>query len=277
VKKVKYDEIGYWSEIKLDIVRKYASAYSIILNNQRSIRKYIYIDAFAGAGRHISKKTGEFVPGSPRNALLIDPPFSEFHLIDLDGTRAAQLRKEMGDRNDVHIHEGDANKILLSKVFPRCCYEDFHRALCLLDPYALNVDWKVIETAGKMGSVEIFYNFMIMDANMNVLWRDPDRVAFDQVARMDKVWGDRSWREAAYRKEPGLFGDMEEKADNEAIAEAFRTRLKKVAGFSYVPKPIPMRNERGAVIYYLFFASPNKTGAQIVEDIFDKYRKRGSK
>jgi three-Cys-motif partner protein len=58
VKKVKYDEIGYWSEIKLDIVRKYASAYSIILNNQRSIRKYIYIDAFAGAGRHISKKTG---------------------------------------------------------------------------------------------------------------------------------------------------------------------------------------------------------------------------
>jgi three-Cys-motif partner protein len=146
-----------------------------------------------------------------------------------------------------------------------------------LDPYALNVDWKVIETAGKMGSVEIFYNFMIMDANMNVLWRDPDRVAFDQVARMDKVWGDRSWREAAYRKEPGLFGDMEEKADNEAIAEAFRTRLKKVAGFSYVPKPIPMRNERGAVIYYLFFASPNKTGAQIVEDIFDKYRKRGSK
>lgn len=96
MKKVRYDEIGYWSEVKLDIVREYASAYSIILNNQRAIRKHIYIDAFAGAGKHISRKTGEFVPGSPRNALLINPPFSEFHLIDLDGTRAAQLRNEIG-------------------------------------------------------------------------------------------------------------------------------------------------------------------------------------
>jgi three-Cys-motif partner protein len=115
-----------------------------------------------------------------------------------------------------------------------------------------------------------------MDANMNVLWRDPNKVATDQAARMDKVWGDRSWREAAYRKEPGLFGEMEEKENNEAIAEAFRNRLKRVAGFSYVPKPIPMRNEKGAVIYYLFFASPNKTGARIVEEIFKKYNNRGT-
>jgi three-Cys-motif partner protein len=94
VKKVKYDVIGYWSEVKLDIIREYASAYSIILSKQKSIRKHIYIDAFAGAGQHISKKTGEFVPGSPLNALLIQPQFSEFHLIDLDGTRAAELRSK---------------------------------------------------------------------------------------------------------------------------------------------------------------------------------------
>ena len=277
MKKVKYDIIGYWSEIKLEIVREYASAYSRIMNNQRPIRKHIYIDAFAGAGQHISKRTGEFVAGSPLNALLIEPPFSEFHLIDLDGTRAAELRRLIGSRKDSLVYVGDANDVLLKEVLPRCQYEDFHRGLCLLDPYALKVDWKAIETAGKMRSVEIFYNFMIMDANMNVLWRDPDKVPADQLARMDRVWGDRSWREAAYRKTAGLFGDMEEKTDNEAIAEAFRQRLKKVAGFAYVPKPIPMRNDQGAVVYYLFFASPNKTGAHIVEDIFKKYRTRGIK
>ncbi len=27
---MKYDEIGYWSEVKLDIVREYAAAYSKI-------------------------------------------------------------------------------------------------------------------------------------------------------------------------------------------------------------------------------------------------------
>jgi three-Cys-motif partner protein len=118
---------------------------------------------------------------------------------------------------------------------------------------------------------------MIMDANMNVLWRDPDKVPPAQAARMDKAWGDRSWREAAYRKERGLFGDMEEKADNDAIAEAFRNRLKKVAGFSQVPKPVPMRNERGALVYYLFFASPNETANRIVQHIFKKYKERGVK
>ena len=48
--KIKYDEIGYWSEIKLDILREYAQAYSRIMHAQRLISRYIYIDAFAGAG-----------------------------------------------------------------------------------------------------------------------------------------------------------------------------------------------------------------------------------
>jgi hypothetical protein len=59
------------------------------------------------------------------------------------------------------------------------------------------------------------------------------------------------------------------------VIEAFRQRLKTVAGFGYVPEPIPMQNDKGAVIYYLFFASPNATGARIVEYIFEKYRKTG--
>jgi hypothetical protein len=41
---------------------------------------------------------------------------------------------------------------------PSYRYEDFRRALCLLDPYALNPNWEVVATAGKMGSIEIFLN-----------------------------------------------------------------------------------------------------------------------
>lgn len=276
MKPFKLDEIGYWSEVKLDIVREYASAYSMIMNQQRAvIRNHIYIDAFAGAGRHLSKRTGGFVAGSPLNALAITPPFSEFHLIDLHGGKAKELRRSVGDREDVFVYEEDANKCLLEKVFPRCCYENYGRGLCLLDPYKLNVDWQILQTAGQMKSIEIFYNFMIMDANMNVFWRNPEKVATTQIARVDKVWGDRSWRDAAYRKTATLFGDIEEKAENEAVAEAFRKRLQKIAEFKYVPQPIPMRNKKGAVLYYLFFASQNQTGARIVKNIFDKYRARG--
>jgi three-Cys-motif partner protein len=272
------DEIGYWSEIKLDIVREYAQAYSTVLAKQQPIRKYLYIDAFAGAGVHISKQTGEYIPGSPLNALNVQPPFSEYHFIDLDGDKAANLRQFVGNDPTVSVYEEDCNSVLLRDVFPRARYGDFHRALCLLDPYGLNLDWEVIQAAGQMKSIEIFMNFMVMDMNMNILWRDPDNVQQSQLARMDEFWGDRSWRRTLYRKPQGLLPgfDLEEKVSNDAVAEAFRERLRKVAGFDYVPDPIPMRNTRGAIVYYLFFASPNKTGAKIVDDIFEKYRNKGA-
>lgn len=275
-KALRLDEIGYWSEVKLEIVSKYAAAYSTIMAKQRFSKGHLYIDAFAGAGTHLSKTTGRLVAGSPLNALPIEPRFSELHFIDLDGGRAERLRVLTHGDSRVTVHEGDCNEILLHKVFPRCEYSQYRRGLCLLDPYRLNVNFEVLKRAGEMGSMEIFYNFMIMDANMNVLWRDPSRVDSGQAARMTAVWGDDSWRSAAYQTTSGLFGDMEEKVSNEDVAEAFRVRLKTVAGFAYVPAPMPMRNSRGAVVYYLYFASPNPTGAKIVSQVFDKYRGRGA-
>jgi three-Cys-motif partner protein len=275
-KALRLDEIGYWSEVKLDLVRKYATAYSTIMAKQASIKRHIYIDAFAGAGKHVSKTTGDFVPGSPLNALQVSPPFQELHLIDLDGGKASELRKLTVGDGRVTVHQGDCNTILLRDVFPRCEYRDYRRALCLLDPYGLTVNWEVLKAAGQMESVEVFYNFMIMDANMNVFWRDRSKIAPAQAARMKSVWGDESWPTAAYVQSHDLFGDVEEKASNREIAAAFRDRLKTVAGFKYVPDAIPMRNSKGAVVYYLFFASPNKTGAAIVKQIFDKYRNQGA-
>ena len=37
---IPWDTIGYWTEIKLDIIRKYAVAYATILARQRNIRKF---------------------------------------------------------------------------------------------------------------------------------------------------------------------------------------------------------------------------------------------
>jgi|SRR5665213_353985 len=275
-KVVRLDEIGHWSEVKLEIIRKYASAYSTIMAKQPSIKRHAYIDAFAGAGQHISKTTGDFIPGSPLNALHVTPPFPELHLIDLDGEKVGELRKLTAGDKRVTVHEGDCNDVLLSEVFPRCKYGDYHRALCVLDPYKVNLNWEVLRTAGQMESVEIFYNFMIMDANMNMFKHDPSKVEPAQAARMNAAWGDDSWRGVAYQTSPGLFGDLEEKTSNEAVSEALRNRLKTVAGFKYVPAPIPMRNSKGAIVYYLYFASQNKTGADIVKQIFDRYRNQGA-
>ena len=83
--------------------------------------------------------------------------------------------------------------------------------------------------------------------------------------------GDESWRDVAYDKSPGLFGTIQEKVSNRRFAEAFRERLKKVAGFRRVPEPLPMRNSKGAIVYYLFFASHKDTAEHVVKYIFDNF------
>jgi three-Cys-motif partner protein len=268
------DVVGNWTEMKLQILQEYAVAYAQILKNQSSIKHVAYIDGFAGAGDHISKKSGEIIKGSPARALSIEPRFTHYHFIEMREDRVERLRK-MGSDKSVTVYQGDCNEVLLKDVFPQCRYEDYRRALCLLDPYKLNPNWEVVQTAGKMKSVEIFLNFMIMDANMNALKNNPDAVTPEQAQRMTAFWGDDSWRRVAYRTEQGLFGPMEEKeTGNEAVVEAYCKRLKDVAGFKFVPKPLPMRNSRDAVVYYLLFASQNAIGSKIAEHIFNKYRNR---
>lgn len=110
------------------------------------------------------------------------------------------------------------------------------------------------------------------DININALHHDPKTVSDVHIQRMNAFWGDESWKDVAYDARPTLFGDTDlEKVSNPRFAEAFRTRLKKVAGFKEVPEPLPMRNTQGSTVYYLFFASQKGTAEQIVTYIFDKF------
>lgn len=270
-KRLQHDEVGPWSELKLEILRKYATAYSTLLTEKGF--HHSYIDAFAGSGHHLSKRTGELIPGSPLNALDVKPPFDSFYLIDLDGARANELRKLTAGKKNVQVFGGDSNSILLSEVFPNIRYEGYERALCILDPYGLHLNWTVIAEAAKLRSIEIFLNFPVLDMNRNVLWRTED-ASGESVVRMNAFWGDESWRNVAYSSVGNLF-DIKEKQTNEVIAEAFQERLRTVAGFKHVPEPAPMRNSKGAVLYYLFFAAQQPAAEKIVTGIFSAYRKRG--
>lgn len=272
---IRFDEIGYWSEVKLDIVRKYAIAYSTIMSARiKPAFEHAYIDAFAGCGVHVLKRTGEFVLGSPLNALLVKPPFRRYYLIDIRPERAGFLREMIGADERVEIFEGDCNEVLAKQVFPAIRWDQYHRGLCLLDPYGLHLDWQVLEAAGRSKAIDVFLNFPVADINRNVLWRNPEGVGVEDIERMNRFWGDESWRDVAYSTRGDLFGHPV-KTDNETIASAFRDRLIRHGYFQHVPEPMPMRNSKGAVVYYLFFASQKPVAANIVEEIFDSYRQRG--
>jgi three-Cys-motif partner protein len=269
---VPIDVVGLWSELKLDIVREYAQAYTTILTNQQHF-SCAYIDGFAGPGVH-RVKAGDWIRGSPLNALNVSPPFNDFYLIDLDDRRVSLLQTLAESDPRVHVFGGDCNEVLIDKVFPNIRYEDYRRGLCLLDPYGLHLQWKVVAEAGRMRTIDLLVNFPLMDMNMNVLRHDQRKVDPEQAARMTAFWGDESWREVAYTTDEDLFG-FPEKASNTAIVNAYRKRLITVGGFPNVPEPIPMRNSKGLEVYYLFFASQKPVAKKIITDIFAKYRTRG--
>jgi three-Cys-motif partner protein len=269
----KFDEIGYWSEIKLEIVEKYGQAYTGAFRNQPHLKKY-YIDGFSGAGIHVSKATGKPVDGSPTRALRVTPPFDGFYFIDMDADKTAYLQKLCEGRREVHFHTGDTNSYLTRELLPKIQYKYFNRALCLLDPYGLHLDWEVIAAAGESKAIDMFLNFPVMDMNRNAIWRHPELAPRDGVERMTRFWGDETWREMAYAENPqkDFFGRVDVvKQDNDAIVTAFRHRLKAGAGFSFVPAPVPMKNSRNAVVYYLFFASQKPVAEKILLDILKKY------
>ena len=269
--KLVFDEIGYWTEVKLDIIKQYATQYSKILSNQTNPQlHHVYIDAFAGPGKHFSKDKKDFVPGSPQIALAINPPFKDYYFIDINRAKLEELKKIASGHANVHILEGDCNEKLITDVFPNVRRNNYRRGLCLLDPYGLHLNWEVIRTAGEMESIDMFLNFPVADMNRNVLWRNPDNVDPAEINRMNAYWGDESWREVAYNTQRNLFG-MPVKEENETIADAFRKRLMDVAKFSYVPEPLPMRNSKNAVVYYLYFASHKPVALNIVNHIFKHY------
>ena len=113
------DAVGRWSEVKLEIVRKYAQAYTTILTNSSFPLAPIYVDGFAGAGQHESRRTGSIIDGSPKQALETKPPFSRLHFVDIDPERVNALRAMTVGRDEAKVWEGDCNQILMEKVFPK--------------------------------------------------------------------------------------------------------------------------------------------------------------
>ena len=269
------DEIGAWTEIKLRILRDYAREYAKILGANNF--QFWYVDAFAGAGLHVSRRRKELVLGSPRIALEIEPRFTTLYFLEIRPDRIALLNDLKESDKRIQVIQGDCNDVLWKEVIPRLNAAPYARALVILDPYKLNYDWRIVEALGKSKKVDLFLNFMIMDANMNMWHRNPDSPRADQISRLDIAWGDHSWWDVGYDTRQGnLFGETDFlKTGNAALAQAYQRRLKEVAGFAHVPPPIPMKNSRGGTIYYLYFASQKPVAEKIVRYIFGKYRARG--
>jgi len=273
------EAIGLWTEIKLQIIREYAGAYTTILKEQPWCKGYAYIDAFAGVGQFVSKSDRDrLIIGSPLNALNIPNKFTEYHFIDIDSDKINNLKELTADRPErrtIQFYVGDANEKLKQDIVPHFQYSSFKRALCILDPYGVDIECATIESIGKAKTMDVFLNFPLMDINRNAALKILEASNPKEGVRLTKIWGDESWKRLVYVEQGDMFSSsvlIKRDEGNEILKRGFQERLKQVAGFSFVPEPILMKNKMGGHLYFLFFASHKPVAQGIAEGILRKWR-----
>ena len=262
---------GEWTEEKLTIIKKYLSFYVNALKNIKC--KKIYIDAFAGSGKTLLKD-GKEVDGSAMISLSLD--FDHYYFIELDAERLNNLNNLIDVRypdkkSKVTIIRGDCNNELITLLQS---LTKFQRGVMFLDPYAMELDWSILEEANKTHVLDIWYLFPInaVSRQMPISGKVTDKM----VEKLNIIFGTDKWLESLYYEDPqmNMFEDKKMKRHNfEKLVEFVLSQLNSL--FAYVsPKSKLLKNSNNAPMFLLCFAMTNNSpkaiglGSKVVNDIF---------
>lgn len=136
------------------------------------------------------------------------------------------------------------------------------RAVLFLDPFGMQVEWKVIEAIANTKAIDLWYLFplsgvgrlLTKDGKMDVVWEK----------KLDATFGNTDWRKIFYKQEqtidmfnatPGLQRTI----DFSGIEQYFIERLGTV--FSGVASnPLRLLNSKNIPLFLLCFACGNEKG-----------------
>ena len=280
-------DVGPWAQEKLTCLRKYLHDYTTILS-KRQFKGYFYIDAFAGPGtlkirqsqtndptqklllevsNHGMQDAGkaEYISGSPRVALELEKPFTDYVFIEIDSKRFNQLevweKKYKGSNRRIHLRKKDCNDYL-RELLKQIKWQQW-RGVIFLDPFGMQVPWETIVEIGKTKAIEIFINFPVGMAIQRLLKRS-GQFTTKEHSKLDQYFGTSEWYDQLYKSEQDLFGEnITTKIQNsgDVLVRWYRKRLKGV--FPHVSTAREIQSPNGRPLYYLIFAGPNATGAKI--------------
>lgn len=291
-------EVGPWAKEKLEYLRKYLHAYTTILHQKLQekdhLKGYFYVDAFAGPGllkirksesfsrdQHgllelsdypVSQSTDvqQYISGSPRIALELRKPFTDYVFVEIDSERIKELQKLKHEfRNRpvrVHIRQQEC-EVYLRELLDRCAGQwNQWRGIVFLDPFGMQVPWELISMIGSTRAIEVVINFPVGMA-IHRLLKKRGNFSEAEHSKLDWYFGTDQWFQLLYREERNLLDKSFSKISRagDVLVAWYCDRLKKV--FGHVSPPREIQTPRGKPLYYLIWAGPNETGAKIATDI----------
>lgn len=268
-------EWNEWSRRKLDYLYRYLNA------SQNAIKKHPwqcrrYLDFFSGPGKCFIKDSKKIVLGSPLLAFTIDLPFTDYVFVDLknDNINALEQRTQaLQKQYRIRYHLGDSNSLVrnivneiirLDQLRSPDQYPSFN--LAFLDPSGLELCWDTIKTLSEANRMDmiIYYPEMGLNRYMNQAYQKAGNTI------IDKFFGSQKWRDIYWRgKEQGASNTRIQRE----LMNYYQSRLTQLGYLQAPPweiSPEPsMRTSgtKGSSMYRLLFASKNKLGVHLWDEI----------
>ncbi|MDO4496739.1 MAG: three-Cys-motif partner protein TcmP [Bacteroidales bacterium] len=289
---------GPWTEQKLDCFESYVRAYLTIMNAYRDKYhwKLIYFDGFAGSGDRKQKEESEnlaidifgeenvspqdlnLYQGAAERVVRLEETmrgFDFYYFIDKYQENLDRLKLKLNayeTKNLMSFRCADANNqaLLLAQALKE---KSNLKALCLLDPFGMSIDWNTIERlAGK--SLDLWVLVPTGSIVSRLIQNDGTLRYPDKLERFFGL-PEEVLKERFYQTEmvQDLFGEHEEthKVANiiGEIASLYCEQLGNL--FPYVTnKPLVMYNKNNVPIFHFVCASFNQTAVKIAKQIIDK-------
>jgi len=271
-------ESGEWVKEKLYYVKRYIDVFEVAMRD-RSWRRRIFIDLFAGPGKCIVRNTNEYLLGSPLLALQTQYPFTDYYFCDFEQDNIDSLAKRINEspipKDRIHLLVGDANhkvKAVVTEIGQ--CDKEFIKGvlpclnLAFLDPEGLELEWKTIETLAHLNRMDLIIHY-----SQNGLTRNIDKCfATQKDTVVDSFFGDRKWRDV-YRN---ALSKRESIGVHRALIDYYKSKLSNL-GYVVIndsdevaQEPLIRNTQRRAPLYRLIFASKHPLGNKIWNEVTKK-------
>lgn len=268
---------GEWSLEKLDCLEDYLEAFVRALRVK--FRVLMYVDAFAGKGwhrvRHATKPVSSDGPqhviaeGSALRAMRPENRFDIYRFNDLDSQHVRELRnfieqarKRLLPPVDARVEQTDANTFLLhvAEELKAARSRNQTRAVAMLDPFGMQVNWASLCALGSTHSVDVWY-LVPLGAIARLAPRHGN-VPHGWHLRMVTCFGDPDWQQYFYREDmtPDLFGAnrrLERQVGMDVVIRFVEHRLKLAFPGGLARRPLLLGPARRAPLFGLFFAMAN--------------------
>jgi len=251
---------GEWTVEKLIIINKYLGFYTTALKKFKGEK--VYIDAFAGSG--ISKiKSGEVLPGSPLLALKYD--FDKYYFLDINEDNLSSLKEHVqkyfpSKVDKINFIHGDCNLNLRNVLKSLTAYQ---RGVIFLDPYAMELEWNILQDIKNTGILDVWYLFPFSAVNRNL--NKDGKIPDGNKSAISRILGGTDW-ETEFYKDSGQLNMFDEITLNKVNVEKIREYiLKKMETvFPYVSdKSKFLKNKTNSPLFLLCYALSNNSDKAI--------------